>query len=465
MTAAQRILIIDDDEIMRDSCSQILLKEGYLVKVAKDGLDGLNVMKEESFDLVLLDLKMPVLGGMEVLKRIKEIDAEIVVIVVTGFATVESAVEAMKLGAYDFLPKPFTSAEFRLIINRALEKRRLALENMLLHGEIKKGRERDTIVGQSDVMLKVIQAVKKIGPTDSTVLITGESGTGKELVARAIHANSNRKDKPFITVDCCSLVESLFESELFGHVRGSFTGATATKHGRFELANGGSILFDEIGNISTNIQAKLLRAIQEREITKVGSNKPVQVDVRIIAATNQDLKKSVDEKTFRDDLYYRLSVVPIHLPPLRERREDILLLADYFVEKYVKKRGKNVKGFDEQAKKILCNYNWPGNVRELENAIERAIVLTDNDYIQTFDLFHFDMTAASATMGNDNSLTRLEDVERDHILKILRKFNYHRNKTAEALGIDRKTLRLKMKKYGIEETAGQTARLMGIKSP
>jgi len=450
MTAIRRILLVDDDEIMRDSCRQILSKDGYNVKIARDGIEGFNILKEDSFDLVLLDLKMPGMSGLEVLKRIKENDPETVVIVVTGFATVESAVEAMKLGAYDFLPKPFTPAEFRMIINRALKMRGLTLENIYLHGEIKRGRERDTIIGQSDAIQKVIQSVKKIGPTDSTVLITGESGTGKELIARAIHYNSNRKDKSIITVDCCSLVESLFESELFGHVKGSFTGATATKHGRFELANGGSIFFDEIGNIGTNIQAKLLRAIQEREITKVGSNKAIQVDVRIIAATNQNLIKSVEDRTFRDDLYYRLSVVPIHLPPLRERKEDILPLADYFIEKYVKKRGKNIKGFTEQARQTLLNYDWPGNVRELENAIERAIVLTDNDYIQAFDLFHFGLAASKDTHSNANIPTRLEDVEKEHILKILTRFNRHRIKTAEALGIDRKTLRIKMKKYGIE---------------
>ncbi|TET44919.1 sigma-54-dependent Fis family transcriptional regulator, partial [Candidatus Aerophobetes bacterium] len=338
------ILVIDDEEVMRDSCKQILSRQGHNVKLAEDGYQGLELLKEKSFDLVILDLKMPGIDGMEVLEKIKESSPETAVVVITGYATVESAVEAMKRGAYDFLPKPFTPEEFRLIIERALEKKRLILENIYLRQELEVKRKSEVIIGKSKVMQKVYELIRRVGPTDSTVLILGESGTGKELVAKAIHHHSQRKNKPFVIVDCGALVENLFESELFGHVKGSFTDAASTKLGRFEVANGGTLFFDEIGNIGPNVQAKLLRAIQEREITRIGSSKTIKIDVRIIAATNKNLRKAIQEKTFREDLFYRLSVVPITLPLLRERPEDIPELANYFLKKYNQKRGKNLTG-------------------------------------------------------------------------------------------------------------------------
>jgi len=281
------------------------------------------------------------------------------------------------------------------------------------------------------------------------VLILGESGTGKELVAKAIHRHSRRKDNPFVVVDCGSLVENLFESELFGHVKGSFTGAAETKYGRFELANGGTLFFDEIGNISMNIQIKLLRVLQEREVTKVGSSQVIKVDVRIIAATNKDLQKVLKEGTFREDLFYRLSVIPIALPPLRERREDIPLLVNHFLKKYNKKRKKIVKAVSDQAMKALVEYDWFGNVRELENAIERAVVLTENEVIGPDDLFYYGLAASATSRSNADKVQRLIDLEREHIIKTFKMFNCHMGKAAEALGIDRKTLRLKLKKYGI----------------
>jgi len=281
------------------------------------------------------------------------------------------------------------------------------------------------------------------------VLISGESGTGKELVAKAIHRHSRRKDNPFVVVDCGSLVENLFESELFGHVKGSFTGAAETKYGRFELANGGTLFFDEIGNISMNIQIKLLRVLQEREVTKVGSSQVIKVDVRIIAATNKDLQKVLKEGTFREDLFYRLSVIPIALPPLRERREDIPLLVNHFLKKYNKKRKKIVKAVSDQAMKALVEYDWFGNVRELENAIERAVVLTENEVIGPDDLFYYGLAASATSRSNADKVQRLIDLEREHIIKTFKMFNCHMGKAAEALGIDRKTLRLKLKKYGI----------------
>jgi two-component system response regulator HydG len=450
MSNQANILIIDDEETMRDSCRQTLFRDGHRVEAAEDGSKGLALLEAESFDLVILDLKMPGLGGMEVLKRIKEDDPESVVIVITGYATIESAVQAMKSGAYDFIPKPFTPDSLRAIVKRALDRRELVLENVLLRSELKASLGLEVIVGQSKSMKKVEELVQKVGPTDTTVLISGESGTGKELVARAIHRCSSRKDKPFVAVDCGSLVENLFESELFGHVKGSFTGATATKYGRFELANGGTLFFDEIGNIGVNIQTKLLRVIQEREITKVGSSQVVKVDVRIVAANNMDLQKCIKEGTFREDLFYRLSVVPISLPPLRQRKDDIPLLANYFLKKYNKKRKKSVTAISDRAMKALFEYDWPGNVRELENAIERAVVLAEDEVVRSSDLLYYGLSVEQPSRVASGASQRLVDIEKEHITKTLKTFNGHKGKTAERLGIDRKTLRLKLKKYGIE---------------
>jgi len=450
MAKKANILVIDDEATMRDSCRQALSRDWNRVEVAEDGLKGLEFLEKESFDLVILDLKMPGLSGMEVLEKIKEFDPKTVVIVITGYATIESAVEAIKKGAYDFIPKPFTPDTLRVIVKRALEKRGLILENVLLRDELKASFGSDVIIGQSKSMKQVEQLVKKVGPTDSTVLITGESGTGKELIARAIHYCSERKDKPFVTVDCGSLVESLFESELFGHVKGSFTGAIATKYGRFELANGGTLFFDEIGNVSLSIQTKLLRVLQEREVTKVGSSQVIKVDVRIIAATNKDLQETVKAGTFREDMFYRLSVVPITLTPLRERRDDISLLANHFLDKYNKKRGKNIKAISDQAMKALVEYDWPGNVRELENAIERAVVLTENNMVKPSDLLYYGLTVQIPSESDASQTQRLVDVEKEHIVKTLKMFNGHKGKTAESLGIDRKTLRLKLRAYEIE---------------
>jgi len=444
------ILVIDDEESVRDSCRQTLSRDGNRVEVAEDGTKGLGVLAERSFDVVILDLKMPGLSGMEVLKRIKQSDPATVVIVITGYATVDSAVEAMKNGAYDFVPKPFTPDALRVITRRALEKRELDLENFLLRDQLKASFGPDVVVGRSEPMKKVEELIRKVGPTDSTVLITGESGTGKELVARAIHRASRRRDKPFVVVDCGSLVENLFESELFGHIKGSFTGATTTKYGRFELANGGTLFFDEIGNTGINIQTKLLRVLQEREITKVGSSQVVKVDVRIIAATNEDLHEAVKAGTFREDLFYRLSVVPISIPPLRARRGDIPLLVSHFLNKYNTRRRKGIVAVSEEAMKALVEYDWPGNVRELENAIERAVVLAESDVIGPSDLLYYGRMTARPARPSTYEVRRLEEVERDHIEKALAIFNGHRGRTAEALGIDRKTLRAKLKRYGIE---------------
>ena len=450
MFSQARILVIDDDESMRDSCRQALARKAGRIEVAEDGLTGLGILEKEAFDLVILDLRMPGLSGMEVLNRIKQEYPEVVVVVITGYATVESAVEAMRRGAYDFLPKPFTPESLRAIVDRALDRRELVLENILLRSELDASFGSEVIIGQSEPMKKIEEVMRKVSPTDTTVLISGESGTGKELVARAIHRHSSRKDKPFVVVDCGSLVENLFESELFGHVKGSFTGAAATKYGRLELANGGTVFFDEIGNISMNVQMKLLRVLQEREITKVGSAQVIKVDVRVVAATNRDLQKAVQAGTFREDLFYRLSVVPITLPPLRERRDDIPPLANYFLKKYNQKRKKNVRAISAQAMKALVGHDWPGNVRELENAIERAVVLTENDTIEPSDLLYYGLNAATPPKSDVDRPRRLADVEKEHIVRTLKVFNGHKGKTAKWLGIDRKTLRSKLRRYAIE---------------
>ncbi len=451
MSASANVLVIDDEAVMRDSCRQILSPYDCNVKTAENGISGLKAIQEEPFDIVILDLKMPGMDGMKVLKKIKEDNPQAIVIVITGHATVESAVEAMKLGAYDFIPKPFTPDEFRAIVKRSLEKKESMTEIECLREELEARIGMELIIGQSKAMRKVYNLITKVGPTDSTVLITGESGTGKELVARAIHKHSLREHKPFVVADCGALVENLFESELFGHVKGAFTGATVTKHGRFELANGGTIFFDEIGNISLNVQSRLLRAIQEREVTKVGGTQATKIDVRIIAATNKDLQKLVQEEIFRDDLFYRLSVVPINLPPLRERKEDIPLLANHFLREYNKKRKKNISAISQRAVEILVNYDWPGNVREMENTIERAVVLTENDIIESNNLLYQGLTAKAVTKPDSKKYGDLAKVEKEHIIKALEKFNGNRTKASQYLGIDRKTLLRKMKGYGIVE--------------
>ncbi len=447
MPAAMKILVIDDDESLRKGCVQTLSAEEYRVKDSESGNEALEMVSEESFDIFILDLKMPGMDGMEVLGLLKESDPASVVIVITGYATVETAVEAMKLGAYDFLPKPFTPEGLLAIVDRAAERKRLGLENICLRRELDDRTGRGGIVGTSPAITGILTLIDKVAASDSTVLITGETGVGKELVAREIHRKSTRSARPFVVVDCGALVETLFESELFGHVKGAFTGAVETKHGKFELADGGTMFLDEISNIGTGIQAKLLRAIQEREIVKVGSSKRIEVDVRIVAATNRDLEKEIQENRFRDDLYYRLKVFPIGVPPLRDRREDISVLADHFLRKFGERKGKKVFGISEEAVRVLEAHDWPGNVRELENAIERAVVMTDGDVIVPDDLAHLGPVPESA--DEPDSQGRLAEAEKEEIEKALERFSGHKSKAAEYLGINRKTLREKIRRYGI----------------
>jgi DNA-binding NtrC family response regulator len=442
------LLIIDDDEAIRDSCSQALKKDGYKVKTAKDGMEGLRLFKEESFQVVLLDLRLPGADGMEVLSKIKEENPETPVIIITAYASIESAVEAMKRGAFNYLAKPFSLEELRVITRKALKSREVFLENIYLREELEKKTEFDMVVGKSKPMQKVMDIVRRVAAAESTVLISGESGTGKELLAREIHNHSLRKNAPFVVVDCGALVETLFESELFGHVKGSFTGAHETKHGRFEVANGGTIFLDEISNISLNIQAKLLRVIQEREVTRIGSTKPIKVDVRILAATNQELADLVRKEKFREDLFYRLSVVPIHLPPLRERKEDVELLVEHFLSKYNKRTRKNINSISPDVKKALMEYDWPGNIRELENTVERAVVLSKGNEIELESLVYHGISAGSSFFNPAAGRYRpLDEVEKEYIKAVLQAQYGNKSKTAKILGIDRKTLTAKLKKH------------------
>lgn len=442
-----KILVIDDDKAMLDACHQILTRLGHEVELAPNGRRGLALVEKFSYDLFLLDLAMPDLNGTEVLKKLKGLDPEALVIIITGYGTIQSAVESIKLGAFDFLPKPFAPDDLRHLVKRALEKRRLDLDNLYLRSELKRKDDKNNIVFKSDSMARIVDMATRVAPTDSTVLITGESGTGKGLIASMIHQMSARQRLPFVTVDCGTLVETLFESELFGHVKGSFTGADANKIGKFELAQSGTLFFDEISNISLEVQAKLLRAVEERKISRVGSHRVVTVDVRIIAATNKDLPQAIKEGTFREDLFYRLNVVSVHLPPLRERKDDIPLLIQYFLDRYNCRLKKQVQGVTEEALELLLQYNWPGNVRELENTIERLVVLSMGPYLDPSDLAFSGAVLHQSAATNTVSL---KDLEKDHIIRILQRYDGRRSDTARALGIDRKTLREKLKRYQIE---------------
>ncbi len=449
MSAGSSILIVDDEQVMRDACREVLAAEGFSLNEASSGDGALDIIGRQSFDLMILDLKMPRVNGMEILRRVHAESPGTATVVITGYPSVDSAVEAMKLGAADFLPKPFTPEVLRLTVRRVLHGARMARENQLLWSQLEEYRGRGyDLIGQSAAMRQIYDLVQRVGPTDSTVLITGESGTGKELVARAIRDHSPRRDKPFVTVDCGALVGTLFESELFGHVKGSFTGATSMKHGRFELANGGIIFFDEIANVSTDIQVKLLRVIQEREFTRVGATQVIPVDVRILAATSRNLPDEIREGRFREDLFYRLCVVPIILPPLRQRREDIPLLARHFLQKHGNRRGNRVRGFSDEALDVLSRHDWPGNVRELENAVERAIILARGETITPADLVYYGPLMKPEAAAD--SLSSLTDVEKEHITRALRHHAGNRTAAAKSLGIDRKTLWRKIHAYGLD---------------
>lgn len=449
MEASYNILVIDDDAFMRDACRQSLAKHGHSVTLAKSGREGLSLLEKWSFDLILLDLRMPGEDGLSVLAKIKELDPEAIVVMITGYGSIKTAVQAIKLGAFDFIAKPFTPEELLKLVSRVMRHRCLTIENLYLRQTLKQETRHSEIISNSPAMEKVKEMIAMVAPTDSTVLIQGESGTGKGLVAHTIHEMNRRRGHPFISVDCGTLVSTLFESELFGHVKGAFTGADTTQYGKFEMAHGGTLFFDEISNISLEIQAKLLKAVEEKCISRVGGHKVVKVDVRLISATNRDLQKAVAERLFRKDLFFRLNVISIHLPPLRERKEDIPLLVDHFLDRFIRRLGKPIDGFSPNAMKALTEYSWPGNVRELENTVERVVVFARDKTITTQD-FVYSNTVLSGVLTREP--LRLEEMERLHIMKVLQRTEGNKSHAAQLLGIDRKTLRIKMKKYQIPVT-------------
>jgi DNA-binding NtrC family response regulator len=444
------ILIADDEKNIREGLAQALEMDGYKTFLAEDGEAAWKLFEEEVIDLVITDLKMPKLSGEELLHRITAEQPAVPVIILTGHGTIETAVKAMRDGAYDFLTKPINLDRLSLLVKRALSNRELVLQHRAMQEELEKKRGFSNIIGVSQEMRKIYEVVRQVAPTKASVLITGESGVGKELIADAIHNLSNRKDKPFIKVHCAALSESLLESELFGHEKGAFTGAISRKRGRFELAHMGTIFLDEIGEINQSVQIKILRVLQEKKFERVGGEETIEVDVRIISATNRDLKAEIAAGRFREDLYYRLNVVNIHIPPLRERKEDIPLLVASFLKEFAQENGKQIEGIDAKARAALYNYTWPGNVRELRNCIESAVVLCKGQYITLEDLPPVLRSGADENYVKISLGTPLEQAEREIIQANLSYCRGNKSKTAEVLGIGRKTLHRKLKEYGLE---------------
>ncbi len=448
-----KILVVDDEKGMRDFLSIMLKREGHDAVAAENGADAIKAVQSEIFDLVISDVKMAGVDGIEVLKTVKEISPETVVIMITAYATAETAVEAMKLGAYDYITKPFKVDEIKLVIQKALEKSHLRKENILLRREIQSRSGFENFIGKSEPMQKVFSLIRQVADTKSTVLITGESGTGKELVARAIHFNSARKDKPFVTVNCGALPETLLESELFGYMKGAFTGAATNKQGLFEAANNGTIFLDEISATTPALQIKLLRVLQEREFMRVGGTTNIKVDTRVIAASNKDLQAEVARGAFREDLFYRLNVIQIALPALRDRKDDIPILVDFFLNKF--SIGKVPKKFTLEAIKLLTGYRWPGNVRELENAVERLVILTEGDTVRFEQMPQFMRSAQSSSElvpadippGGIDLEALLENAEKTLLQKALEKSGGVKTEAAKLLGLSFRSFRHRLNKY------------------
>lgn len=442
MSAQSRLLIVDDELSVRDSLGKWFHEEGYDVVTAESASDALTRLAESKWDAALVDIKMHGTDGIELQKRMHEVDPELIVIMMTGYASVETAVAALKNGAYDYVTKPLDPDEISHLVKKALAHKKTEEENVRLRETVAEVARPEDIVGQSTAMNRVYDAIETVGPTDATVLITGASGTGKELVARAIHHASPRKFHPLVVIHCGALTETLLESELFGHEKGAFTGAQYRKKGKFEIAEGGTVFLDEIGDISLKTQTDLLRVLQEREIVRVGSNQPIKVDFRCVAATNKDLEKMIEEGKFRPDLFYRLNVFRIELPPLRERHDDIPILVNHFVHKFSQQMNKKITRVSPGAMNLLQQQPWIGNVRELENAIERAMVVAQEPEIRESD---FVFKVSAAPNGTPKSL---EEIERAHILRTLESVKWNQTRAAEILEIDRVTLHHKLKKYG-----------------
>ncbi len=453
MDKKNSILVVDDDSAHRTMLQTLLSGWGYTIFEADDGTSAIEQVHEQPFDLILMDIRMIKVSGLEALAVIKAYNPAIPIVLMTAYASVETAVEALKSGAYDYLPKPLNFDELKITIERAMDHSGLKEENRLLRESLDTQFDSQDIIGRSSSMVKVLETVAQVAPSEATVLITGESGTGKEIIAGAIHHNSLRKNGPYIKINCAAITETLLESELFGHEKGAFTGAYKRKEGRFRQADGGSLFLDEISEMSTAMQAKLLRVIQEREITRVGGEEVIDVDVRVMAATNKELMEEIESGRFREDLYYRLNVVSVNIPPLRDRREDIPLLAQHFLKIYSEKNNREIKGFTPQAMDNFLRYGWPGNVRELMNAVERGVVLTQTEYLDERVLstaakveeFEAEMISKNGIPGD----IPLDEIERVAILKALDLTEGNKSEAARRLGITRQTLLKKFKKYGV----------------
>lgn len=456
------ILVVDDDRAIRESLNSLLSDKGYDVLTVEDGHQAIDAVRQREWDVAMVDLKMPGIDGLEVLREVTKMSPNTKVIIITGYATVESAVEAMKQGAIDYIAKPFTVDELLIRLEKTLENVRLLHENIYLREQLNERYKFNNILGKSDVMQDIFRLIEKVAPTDSTILIRGESGTGKELIARAIHHHSLRRNEKFIAVDCGALPETLFESELFGHVKGSFTGAVVTKRGLLEVANNGTFFLDEVGDLSIGIQSKLLRVLQEKEFRQVGGIKNIKVDVRVIAATNRNLEKMIESGNFREDLFYRVNIVPIYLPSLRERKDDIPLLVNHFLESYNKKRKKNIKGVSSDAMNILMDFQWPGNVRELEHTIERLVIMSEGDIIEAEKLpiqltgkrVCFNITTPKTNeelkkMRKQMREKAVENIERAFIIEALKRNQWNVSKTAREVGLKRQNFQAMMRKYNI----------------
>jgi len=441
------ILIVDDEEIVRESLANWLEEDGYEVKVAENADRALERLPEKEWNLAMVDLKMPGMDGIQLMDEIRKIKPETIVIIMTAYATVDTAVQAMKKGAYDYIVKPFNPEDLSMTIRKIIEHQKLVKENIYLRKELKKQYRLHDMVSKNHKMIEIFELVKTVAKSNSTVLVQGESGTGKELLSRAIHMESPRKDAPFVTVSCASLTESLLESELFGHEKGAFTGADQARSGKIELAKDGTLFLDEIGDISPKLQMDLLRVLEEKEFRRVGGNQLIPVNSRIIAATNRDLTKAIEEEKFREDLYYRLNVISVNLPPLRERKEDIPLLVEHFLERFNIEMGKNIEGVAESAMRPLLDYGWPGNARELRNVIERAMVVTKGKMILEADLTLPQAPGESVSDGRDKSLS---EMEKEHICRVLHANRWNIIRSAKVLGIDRVTLYNKIRKYELK---------------
>lgn len=446
-----RILIVDDDIVVRDSLGKWFESEDFDVTISPGAAPALEILSHDRFDLALVDIKMPGVDGIELQAKLKEVDPAMPVVIMTGYASVETAVRALKNGAYDYITKPFDPDELVHLVSNAIAHRSAEREVERLRENLEQVFPETSLIGTSAAMRRVVDLIHTVAPTDATVLITGESGTGKEVVARSIHAASPRRYNPMVVIHCGALTETLLESELFGHERGAFTGAQARKKGKFEVADGGTVFLDEISDISLRVQTDLLRVLQEKEIVRVGDSMPVKVDFRAIAATNKSLERLVEERVFRPDLYYRLNVFAIEIPPLRARREDVPVLAEHFLSKFASQMNRTPQRLSSKAVELLMDYHWPGNVRELENAIERALLMNRETDLRPED-FPFQLNPSGPALASGQ---RLEDVERAHIERMLVETSWNLSKTARILDIDRTTLYNKIRRYGLKEPSAR----------